>query len=363
MIAKGDGSTYWDSVSSILEMSSFKTVKGNNTSTFSADLYNRTLTISTTGVEGILESYVDPRTSTLMLSNYLPPFLVARGSVPQVTLAAATNVPNSESLQQVTGQSTIKFLGLNDINFSTVTSQRAVFIGISSYTATGYSTISGETFAWRPTLYSTLSTTAGRPNFVSTLPFTVGTQGWSWGSNLTYSTPVGTEDIYFSTAIFQLDHIVPYMDFSQNSSTRLFVDYRPSLLFSTMRPGTTSLVKEMSTFIQYESPSLGRGVLPETTVTTYLTSQRSINDTTPFLSNSYDTPIQFNFNVYKSFYNTYVLNNSNTVNFAIYHRVVNAMMDVTNTNSGFSSASTFANLMSKTSGLFINLQNASPTLP
>jgi hypothetical protein len=360
LISGGDGSTQWNSVSSILEVSSFKTVKGNSATTFSADLYNRTLQISTTGIQGVLESYVDSQTNALMLSNYLPPFVVGRGSVPLVTVGAATIVPNPESLQQVTGQSTIKFLGVNDIQLSTVTTQRAVFFSISSYTSVGYSTISGETFAWRPTLYSTLSNAYTQASFISSVPFTVGTQGWNWGSNIPFSTPAGTQDIYFSSIIFQLDHVAPYIDFSRNSSTRLYVDYNPTLLFSTMFAGNTSLVKEISTFIQYENPSLTRRVLPETNVTNYITSQRSLADATPFLSNSFDTPIRFNFDIYKSFYSTYTANNFNTVNFAIYHRIVNGATD--GFTSGFSSLSSFSNFTPKSAGLFLNLVNQSPTL-
>lgn len=360
LIANGDGSTRWNSVSSILEISSFKFLQGNSGPQLAADLNNRTIRLSTTGVQGISESYIDPVTNAIMLSNYLPPFQVCRGSVPTVTLGAAAVVPNPESLLQVTGQSTIKFLGVNDVQLSTVTSQNAVFVSISSYTSAGYSTISGETFAWRPALYSTLSTSYGRPNFISSVPFVTGANGWNWGSNLVFSTPAGTQDLYFSSITFQLDSIAPYMDFSKNSSSRLFVEYNPKLLFSTMFAGNTSLVKEVSTFIQYESPTLPRAVLAETMHTGYMTSQRAVTETIPFLSNTYDTPIRFNFDVYSSFYNTYAINNFNPVNFTIYHRVVNGRSD--GTTSGFSNAvSTIANLTSKTAGLFINLQSQSPT--
>jgi hypothetical protein len=150
------------------------------------------------------------------------------------------------------------------------------------------------------------------------------------------------------------------MDFSKNSSSRLFVEYNPKLLFSTMFAGNTSLVKEVSTFIQYESPTLPRAVLAETMHTGYMTSQQPINPSIPFLSNVYDTPIRFNFNVYSSFYHTYAINNFNTVNFTIYHRIVNGRSD--GTTSGFSgNFSTIANLTSKTTGLFIDLQSQSPT--
>ena len=356
LISKGDGSTSWNSVSSIMEVSSFKTIKGNTATRYSADLSNNLLQISTTGVQGVLESYVDPVTSTLMLSNYLPPFLVSQGSVPTVNLTSASNVPNAESLRQVTGQSTIKFLGVGDVQFSTVTSQNAIFVSISSFTSRGYSTISGVTFAWRPTLSSILSTSYGRPSFVSSLPFT---SGWNWGSNIQYSTVHTTtpQDIYFSSITFNLDHIAPYIDVTKTSSSRIFMEYNPMLVMSSMFKGPEPMIKEVSTFVQLENITSGRRIFGETITTNYMTSQQSH---TSGNSNYFNTPIRMEINPYTSFLSNYALNNSNTIDFTIYHRFVAGTSDGTST--GFSSVSTLMNLTPKVGGLYINLVNQSPVI-
>jgi len=358
LISNGDGSTHWNSVSSIIEVSSFKTIQGNTPSTFSADLYNSLLQVSTTGVKGTLESYVDG--SVLMLSNYIPPIAVSIGSVPAVTLGAASNVPNAEILTPVSGQSTLKFIGVGDITLSTITSQNATFISISSYTAVGYSTISGETFQWRPTLYSTLSTAYGRPSFISSVPFATGLNAWNWGSNLPLSTGTGGRDMYFSSITFQMNNILPYIDTSRTSSTRIFVDYSPTLLFSTMTRGSgEGLIKEVSTFIQVQSPSLQPPrIFPESVITGYLTSQQS--QTSGGDSNYYTTPTRLEINPYSSFLANYAANNSNTLNFTIYHRFVNADVTDATTQSGFSTTPFITNLTSQKGGLYIQLINQGP---
>lgn len=355
LISKGDGSTSWNSVSSIMEVSSFKTIKGNTATTYSADLSHNLLQFSTTGVQGVLESYVDPVTRTLMLSNYLPPFVVSQGSVPTVSLISASNVPNVESLRQVTGQSTIKFLGVGDVQFSTVTSQNAIFVSISSFTSRGYSAISGETFAWRPTLSSILSTSYGRPSFVSSIPFT---SGWNWGSNIEISTPVASRDSYFSSITFQMDHIAPYIDVTKTSSTRIFIEYNPMIVMSSMFKGPEPMIKEVSTFIQLENITSGRRIFGETITTNYMISQQSH---TSGNSNYFNTPIRMEINPYSTFLSNYALNNSNTIDFTIYHRIVGAQSDGTST--GFNSnITTLMNLTPKVGGLYINLVNQSPVI-
>jgi len=356
LISNGDGSTSWNSVSSIMEVSSFKTIKGNTATTFSADLSYNLLQISTTGVRGVLESYVDPATRTLMLSNYLPPFLVSQGSVPTVSVISASNVPNAESLRQVSDQSTIKFLGVGDVQFSTVTTQNAIFVSISTFTSRGYSTISGETFSWRPTLSSILSTSYGRPSFVSSIPFT---SGWNWGSNVAYSTVHTTtpQDIYFSSITFNLDHIAPYIDVTRTSSSRIFMEYNPMIVMSSMLKGPEPMIIPVSTFIQMENVPSGRRIFSETVTTNYMTSQQSL---TSGNSNYFNSPIRMEINPYSTFLNNYTLNNSNTIDFTIYHRFVGATSDGTST--GFSSVSTLMNLTPKVGGLYINLINQSPVI-
>lgn len=355
LISGGDGSTNWNSVSSIIQVSSFKTIKGNTSTTFSADLFNNFLQISTTGVRGTLESYVDPLTSTLMLSNTLPPFAVSIGSVPSVNLTAATNVPNAQLLTQVTGNSTIKYLGVGDVQLSTVTSQNAMFISISTFTSAGYSTISGETFAWRPTLYSTLSTSYGRPSYVSSIPFATGLNGWNWGSNLAFSTAVGTRDMYFSSITFNLNSIVPQIDVTRTSSSKIFIEYNPLLLMSSMFQGEGSPVKEVSTFIQMENIPSGRVIFEESMTTNYMLSQQWESSSN---LNYFNTPMRMEINPYTSLLTNYAANNGNTINLTIYHRFVDAAADGMST--GFSNVSVISNLTPKVGGLYLNLINQSP---
>jgi hypothetical protein len=356
LIAGGDGSTRWNSVSSIFPVSSFRTIKGNTPTTFSADLSYNLLQISTTGVRGVLESYVDPVTSTLMLSNALPPFAVSIGSVPNVNLVAATNVPNPQLLTQVTGNSTIKYLGVGDIQLSTVTSQNAMFISISSFTSAGYSTISGETFSWRPTLYSTLSTAYSRPSYISSIPFATGLNGWNWGSNLPFSTVAGSRDMYFSSITFNLDNVIPAIDVTRTSSTKIFIEYNPLLLMSSMFQGEGPPIKEVSTFIQMENGPSGRVVFQESMTTNYMLSQQW--DSSSNL-NYFNTPMKLEINPYTSLLTNYNLNGNNTINLTIYHRFVDAAADALST--GLSNVSVISNLTAKKGGLYVNLINQSPT--
>jgi hypothetical protein len=356
LIANGDGSTRWNSVSSIFPVSSFRTIKGNTPTTFSADLSYNLLQISTTGVRGILESYVDPVTSTLMLSNALPPFAVSLGSVPNVNLIAATNVPNAQLLTQVTGNSTIKYLGVGDIQFSTVTSQNAMFLSISSFTSAGYSTISGETFAWRPTLYSTLSTAYSRPSYISSIPFATGLNGWNWGSNLPFSTAAGSRDMYFSSITFNLDSVVPRIDLTRTSSTKIFIEYNPLLLMSSMFLGQGPPIKEVSTFIQMENGPSGRVIFQESMTTNYMLSQQWASSSN---LNYFNTPMKLEINPYTSLLTNYRLNNNNTINLTLYHRFVDGAADAVST--GLSNVSLISNLTAKKGGLYLNLINQSPT--
>jgi hypothetical protein len=361
LISDGDGSTRWNSVSSIFEVSSFKTVKGNTATTFSADLYQNLLQVSTTGIRGVLESYVDPVTSTLMLSNYLPPLAISQGSVPRVDAATAALVPNAEFLLQTSGQSTLKFFGVGDIQFSTVTTQQAAFISISSFTSRGYSTISGETFRWRPTFFSSVSTFNGRPSFISSVPFVGSSEGWNWGSNLPLSTPATSQDMYFSSITFQMDHLIPYIDMTSLSSTRIFIDYNPVLMFSTMVQGTGTLIKEVSTFLQVENNVIPRRIFSETVNTNYMMSQQFNNAMYINNSNYFNTNLRFEVDAYQTVMSNYVLNNSNSVNYTIYHRLCDASSD--GFTSGFSSVSSITNLTPKRGGLYINLINQNSLPP
>jgi hypothetical protein len=121
------------------------------------------------------------------------------------------------------------------------------------------------------------------------------------------------------------------------------------------------LIKEISTYIQIESPTLQPPrIFQESIITTYLTSQQS--QTTGGDSNYYTTPTHHEINPYTSFLSNYADNNSNTLNFTIYHRFVDADVTDAATQSGFSTTPFVSNLTSKVGGLYIQLINQGPLL-
>ena len=154
-----------------------------------------------------------------------------------------------------------------------------------------------------------------------------------------------------------MDHIAPYIDVTKTSSTRIFIEYNPMIVMSSMFKGPEPMIKEVSTFIQLENITSGRRIFGETITTNYMTSQQSH---TSGNSNYFNTPIRMEINPYTSFLSNYALNNSNTIDFTIYHRFVAGTSDGTST--GFSSVSTLMNLTPKVGGLYINLVNQSPVI-
>jgi hypothetical protein len=348
LIANGNGGTRWNSVSSIFPVSSFGVVYGNVSTSgiLYGDLSFNTLQISTTGVGSLFQSYVDPVAKVLMLSNAIPPIAVFPESVPTVSLAAAQQpLATSNLLTQVTGLSSIRFIGVNDIRLSTITAQNTIFITISSFTSAGYQAISGETFQWRPTLYSTLSTTAGFASFVSSVavipPIT--------NVGIPLSTTV--DDLYFSSMTFSANHLIRYLDTRATSSSRMLVEVQPSFFFPPLYQaagGDSNVVKEISTFIQLETVASGKVLFQESVNTRYLTSQ-VINTT---MSNYFDTPIKMEINPYAIASNV-ALNLPLSTNLTIYHRIVNGLS--TAVSSGFVGPVTCDNRTSR--GLYIQLMN------
>ncbi len=264
LIANGDGGTRWSSISTILQISSFRTIKGNTTATFSADMSNNVLQISTTGVRGTLWSYASAATSSLMLQSTPPPIgaLNVRGAITSViTNAVASNftggmlmAPDDDG--SATANSTIKFFGVNDIQLSTISTFKSVFITISSFSATGYSSISGELFELKEKTPSTFSTLRGRPCFTSTL---TSNAGWLWGSQTAAS---AGGDLYFSTAV--ISNIENFARFSENGTTRIQFDYFPNIRLGS---AGSSGIYEISTFL-----TNGVAAIPESVATSYVTA-------------------------------------------------------------------------------------------
>jgi hypothetical protein len=384
LISVGNGAAYWDSVSSILPISSFGQVRGTNGSTFNANLYNNVLNVSTIGVQGLLETYVDTATSTLMISNAVAPVQVALTAVPTVTRLAATQMPNAQTLSMSTTQSTLRFLGVGDIQLSTITDLRAVFFSISSFTATGYADLSGEARAWRPYTYSTNSTSAGYATFISSIPYStvVGSSGWNWtssiGENLLLSTVepypslYSTGDVYFSTVSFHMGPFARYIH--PNSTTKVYLEIKPSYFFERMYLGQEApltLVKEFSTFVQYESPRSGRQILSTSIVGDYMTSQMS----NLYTSNYYNTPLKLELDTATLMSNT-LADGATGARYTVYHRIAGGMANlvsdgycgnVIGPRGGFSNAAPYyANRTPLQGGVFLhvyNQQGAAPPLP
>jgi len=334
LISDGAGAAYWNSVSSIV-VNNYNTVRDSQGSTLSAVDIGPTLPFSTLGIQGLLEIYVNNQNSTLTFSNAAPNILVAQNTVPFVSRLAAQAVPNSENIVMSSSQSTLKFIGVGDIQLSTITDLRAVFISISSFSAKGYSDLSGEARAWRPYAYSTMSTNAGYASFVSSLPFSTfynideyNGYGWDWsaslGSNIPMSTveqypSYSTGDVYFSTVSFSMAPFLRYIH--PNSTTKVFLEVNPSYFFQRMYLGASTpmnLVKEFSTFLQYESRRVGRQIID--TNGSYIFSQMS----NAYSSNFYNTQVKLQMD-------TAILTNNAAIDgdyggyYTLYHRIPGAM--------------------------------------
>lgn len=277
LIANGDGGTRWSSISTILEISSFRTIKGNTATTFSADMSYNLLQVSTTGVRGTLESYVDSATSSLMLSNAFPPVGITNvvgAASAVITNATASNLPGGIYMAPVDGNSTIKFIGLNDIQLSTVSAFKTTFITISSFSATGYSSISGELLELKQGVPSTFSTLRGRPCFTSSM---TSNAGWLLGPQTGIQNGA---DLYISTSVMSnMELFYRFVD-TVNNTTQIYVDYYPNLVLGGQ--SNTGLY-EVSTFLQ--NATYGR--IAESVVTGYITTQNNVASS---LSNIFNTP-------------------------------------------------------------------------
>jgi hypothetical protein len=383
LISDGAGAAYWNSVSSIV-VNTYNTVRDSQGSTMAAMDIGATLPFSTTGVQGLLSIYVDNQQSTLSFRAEAPNLLVAQNTVPIVSRLAAQAVPNAENIVMSSSQSTLKFIGVGDIQLSTVTDLRAVFFSISSFSAQGYADLSGETRAWRPFAYSSLSTQAGYASFVSSLPFSTfynideyNGYGWDWSRALGSNIPMSTVesypnysigDVYFSTVSFTMAPFLRYIH--PNSTTKVFLEVNPSYFFQRMYLGASTplnLVKEFSSFVQYESPRAGRQILD--TNGGMMFSQMS----NAYSSNYYNTQMKFQLD-------PAVLTNNAEIDgpsggyYTLYHRIPGAMASLISdgycgyylsARSGFSNDQ-IVNVDNHTplnNGVYLHLYNQSGNAP
>jgi hypothetical protein len=296
---------------------------------------------STMGLQGLFSAYVNMSNSTFTFSNAAPNLLVALNTVPSVSRLAAQQVPNSENIVMSTTQSTLKFIGVGDIQLSTITDLRTVFFSISSFTATGYADLSAVARAWVGNSYSTQSTNAGYASFISSIPFSTfyatgeyTGYGWDWspclGSNLAMSTIeqypnfYSTGDVYFSTVSFTAAPFLRYIH--PNSTTKMFLEVNPKYFFQRMYLGISTpynLVKQFSSFVQYESVR-GRQILEKASQGAYMMSQQS----NAYASNYYESQIKLELDPAVLSSNA-AMDGVAGAYYTLYHRIPAAMANLT----------------------------------
>ena len=370
LISDGNGNAYWSSISTILPLSSFNAVKANDGRYLYADLSLNTLNVSTTGVQGLFTSYIDPSTNSLMLSNATMGVQVNEGSVPYVTAPYAIAPPAPTNLNISTGYSTLKFIGVGDVKLSTFQAQNTMFVTISTFTSAGYQALSGEVLHQKQYMASTFSTNHGYASFVSSLP--ISTSAWNWssfyGSNIPLSTAdvyptYTTGDVYFSTVSFTMQNFMQYIN--PNSTTKVFLEVHPSYMFQRSLLGSQginfTLIKPISTFIQYTSPNtqLTSRIL-ETHCEVNMVSQQS----NTWSSNYFQTPMTLEINA-----STIIRNNvidGTAGYYTLYHRMVGGMAELISDGycayligrSGFSNqAPTYDNRTPTRNGVYLHIYN------
>jgi hypothetical protein len=340
LISDGNGNGYWDSISSVFTIP-FDTLSDSVGSTMIARDIGNVIPFSTMGLQGLFSAYVNYGNSTFTFSNAAPNLLVAQNTVPIVSRLAAQQVPNSENIVMSTTQSTLKFIGVGDIQLSTITDLRTVFFSISSFTARGYADISAVARAWPGNIYSTQSTNAGYASFISSIPFSTfyatgeyTGYGWDWspclGSNLPMSTIeqypnfYSTGDVYFSTVSFTVAPFLRYIH--PNSTTKMFLEVNPKYFFQRMYLGISTpynLVKQFSSFVQYESVR-GRQILAKASQGAYMMSQQS----NAYASNYYESQIKLELDPAVLSSNA-AMDGVAGAYYTLYHRIPAAMANLT----------------------------------
>jgi len=338
LISNGGGTTRWDNISSIFPVSSFKTVQASDGSSFSADLSNNTLLISTTAIPNTFTSYIDHTTSSVMLSLAFPPIMINNGSVPFVTNTIV--VPNPAIINSISLQSTIRFYGLNDIVLSTVNNSQAVYIGISSFTSAGYSSLVGEMTNNPKVSFNTFSTAMTLPinqSFTSSIPFT---NPFLAGASVSTS----GIDLYMSSINFDASHVANYVNTSSMKTTAS-IEFLPNFQFPLLiNPGYTyplgtpqTLIKQVTSYIQLTSPTASL-ILPESSNIRFINSQNVITPPTADtgLSNYFTDTIKMTVNPYTV--STFVANSlPYSSKFILYHEILSGQyIHGAGSNIGFS---------------------------
>jgi hypothetical protein len=126
--------------------------------------------------------------------------------------------------------------------------------------------------------------------------------------------------------------------------------------------GDANLIKEVSSYVQYQSPSAGTSILPDATVTSYMTSQQS----NLYTSNAFQSQIKLRLD------SGVILSNAaadgpNGGYYTLYHRIPGGMASLVadgycgytiGSRSGFSNQyPTYANLQGPTNTVFMHMYN------
>jgi len=356
LVSNGGGTTRWDNISSIFPVSSFKTVRASDGSTFSADLINNVLNISTTSIPSTFNSYIDPATSSLMLSVNFPPILINNGSINNVTTTYV--VPNPSVISSLSLQSTIRFYGVNDLLLSTVTtdnSTQAVYISISSFTSAGYLALNAETYNYPKVSVSSFSTAMAQgrsQNFTSSIPFV------NVFSNAPLLMSTVGVDSYMSSIRFDASHIANYVNLN-SGATSATVEFFPNFQFSalsTIGPGpydSDFLIKPIVSYLQIQTGT-SPYIFPESSNVRYMYSQNLGG------ANYFTDSIKMTINPYTI--SSYVGSNLPlSTPLVLYQYMVSSFCVPMTDGVGFSTP-TLRNRGISTNSLFLTVNNQ-PTLP
>jgi hypothetical protein len=132
-----------------------------------------------------------------------------------------------------------------------------------------------------------------------------------------------TGDVYFSTVSFTVAPFLRYIH--PNSTTKMFLEVNPKYFFQRMYLGTSTLnmVKEFSSFVQYESPITGRQILGKASYGGYMFSQNS----NAYTSNYYNTQVKLELDP-AILTRTAAIDGPYGARYTLYHRIPGAMANL-----------------------------------
>jgi hypothetical protein len=360
LVSNGDGSTRWDSLSSIAPTSSFTYIEDSSGNVLFADNINSGVHISTSGPAGLLTSAIDQGSAALILRHAPPTVIVSQRPVPEPSAFIVNDPPDPVYIENY---SSIQLFGVRDVILSTVVgdSTPSVFISISSFTSEGYSTLSGETNAWRPYIYSTLSTAIAYTSFVSSMPLS-----WAQGDQPLSTEPYpsySTGDVYFSTLTFSGTPYISYV----TAETKLILEAEPTYMLPRFFFGSDpypNLLKSISSYVKYTNRFTSTTILNESMNTDWIVSQQS----NVYMSNFFNKPMKLPISS-----GTFAANwqaDGALGYYTLHHRIPGGMAELVpgdacgyaiGMRGGMSNtAPTFTNLTPPQNGAFMHVYNRGP---